>query len=157
MEQPWPTVMEIVTWIAVPGARQGPLHGLVPETVKTLGKERPRYVTGGFAAVFRMRDANNRGRAVRMYHGINPAAKMTKGFAAPAQHYKELGAYIKVKKPRFFIDVEYVDKALKIGDGSYPALIMPWADGDPLPKTIHELAGKGGRDAKEQLGAIADQ
>ena len=157
MEQTWPTVTQIVTWIAEREARQGPLHSLVPETVEIMGKERPRYVTGGFAAVFRMRDPNNQGHAVRMYHGINPAAKMTKGFAAPAQHYKELGAYIKVKKPRFFIDVEYVDKALKIGKGFYPALIMPWAGGDPLPKTIHELAGKGGRDAKEQLGAIADQ
>lgn len=119
---------------------------------RTLGDVSPEYdacgapifIAGNYAAVFRIRTADGKRRALKCY--IRPT-----GYAEAI--CEALG---RVRSP-YLVECRYLPDELYVfdlaGQGSYRSVVlMEWADGEPLGRCLARLCGAGDR---EGLGALA--
>ena len=119
---------------------------------RTLGDVSPEYdacgapvfIAGNYAAVFRIRTADGKRRALKCY--IRPT-----GYAEAI--CEALG---RVRSP-YLVECRYLPDELYVfdlaGQGSYRSVVlMEWADGEPLGRCLARLCGS---DDREGLGALA--
>lgn len=77
-------------------------------------------------------------------------------FTTPTDHsarYRAVNAHIASRPDIPLAPAEWIDHAVAVGDGLYPAVLMPWVDGMLLSGYVDELV-ESGREA--ELKALAD-
>lgn len=97
---------------------------------------RPMMTSGNFAVVFKMQNQQT---------GAEYALKcFTQDQEGRAEAYRQIMAELRYVDSPYFIDLEYIEEAVWAGDFdcAFPAVLMPWVDGEPLDQHIRRLVSE---------------
>lgn len=97
---------------------------------------RPMMTSGNFAVVFKMQNQQT---------GAEYALKcFTQDQEGRAEAYRQIMAELRYVDSPYFIDFEYIEEAVWAGDFdcAFPAVLMPWVDGEPLDQHIRRLVNE---------------
>ena len=97
---------------------------------------RPMMTSGNFAVVFKMQNQQT---------GAEYALKcFTQDQEGRAEAYRQIMAELRYVDSPYFIDLEYIEEAVWAGDFdcAFPAVLMPWVEGEPLDQHIRRLVSE---------------
>lgn len=97
---------------------------------------RPMMTSGNFAVVFKMQNPQT---------GAEYALKcFTQDQEGRAEAYRQIMAELRYVDSPYFIDLQYIEEAVWAGDFdcAFPAVLMPWVDGEPLDQHIRRLVNE---------------
>lgn len=75
-------------------------------------------------------------------------------FTAPteaAERYRMLTEYLRLHPSELFLQAEWIPEAVAFGQGTYPAVLMPWVGGMTISSFIEEAVADGEHDSLRQL------
>lgn len=87
----------------------------------------PYMSVGGFGVVFRFKDKQDNQFALKCFTSSAPGR---------AERYKALHDTLQITRFPFMVDFQYVDDGIRVGNESYPVVVMEWGRGAPLDAAI---------------------
>ncbi len=95
----------------------------------------PHFTTGGFAVVFKLKDAQGKSWAFKCF---------TQDVDDRKERLQAIATHLQTLKSPYFLDFKYMEKELWVcsksaGDKEYPVVVMQWIEGKTLGKYIKEI------------------
>ncbi len=95
----------------------------------------PHFTTGGFAVVFKLKDAQGKSWAFKCF---------TQEVDDRKDRLQAIATHLQTLKSPYFLDFKYMEKELWVcsksaGDKEYPVVVMQWIEGKTLGKYIKEV------------------